>query len=81
MFFYYCPNCSYESEIRQVPRDSVGNCRDGFGTPINHFECPKCGNLDAGAMRINEESEIEGWKRYCRHVIGMYQGVRGFSRK
>lgn len=80
-FFYYCPNCGLSQEIRweDMPRNKVGNIRDGFGTPIYHYECRACGNLDAGAMRINEDAP--NWEEYCKSVISFYQGVRGFAKK
>lgn len=77
-YYFYCPNCGYEqSSIKKLPKGGVSNIRDGYGRPIYHYECPKCGNLDAGAMQI--EGDDDRWKSYCRVVIGSYQGVRWFA--
>ena len=55
--------------------------RDGYGTPIHHYECPQCHNLDAGYMRfrLGEMSKLpdEEQKEYFKSVIGMYQNIRG----
>ena len=74
MYYYYCPKCGYETLITKIPRNSMGNCRDGFGVPIHHSECPNCGNLDAGCMYCMDNTNEE--KQYYRSVIGMYQGIR-----
>lgn len=55
----------------------LGIAVEGMGFPIHHFECPVCGNLDAGCMLMEDEDASE--KRYYRKVIGMYQGTRGFK--
>lgn len=78
MFYYYCPNCKYEDKIKDIPRGAVGNIRDGYGRPISHFECPKCHNLDAGAMSIQDDNEEE--REYYRSVISMYQNIRGIKK-
>lgn len=79
MYYFYCPNCGREEEVKSVPRDSVGNIRDGWGIPIHHYKCPNCGNLDAGSMRMKYADD--GWKEYCQYTIGLYQGIRGFEQK
>lgn len=81
MFYFYCPNCGLSEEIsqKQIPRDRSLNCRDGYGRPIYHYECPTCGNLDAGAMNMTGREDDPGWKRYCESVISLYQGVRGIK--
>lgn len=76
-FYFYCPKCGYQTEDTKLPKGTVGNCRDGWGIPIQHYECPKCHNLDAGYMR-----EIDGTldeKVYYRSVIGLYQNIRGIK--
>ena len=78
MFYFYCPNCKKEDKVEKKPSGTVGNIRDGWGTPIGHYECPNCHNLDAGFMKVKEDTEDE--REYYRHVIGMYQGVRGFKK-
>jgi hypothetical protein len=81
-YYFYCPHCNHSQDglrEKDMPRNRVTNVRDGYGTPILHYECPVCGNLDAGAMSILEDTD--DWKSYCRTVIGYYQGVRGFARK
>lgn len=78
MFYFYCPKCGHEEKgVKKLPRMTVGNLRDGFGTPIHHFKCPMCGNLDAGYMRnsINTEEEL----KYYQCVIKMYQDIRGYD--
>ena len=76
-YYFYCPKCGHQEEIERLPRGTVPNCRDGYGVPIYHFECPDCGNLDAGFMRKRENTTAE--KVYYRSVIGMYQNIRGFK--
>lgn len=81
MFYFYCPNCGKEDVVKKLPRGTVGNIRDGYGTPIHHYECSNCHNLDAGFMNMNvprfeDEDEM---KDYFRDVIGMYQNIRGFN--
>lgn len=77
MFYFYCPNCGKEEIVEKIPRETIGNCRDGYGMPIHHYECSECHNLDAGYMRqkIGDDNE----KEYYRHVIGYYQGIRGIK--
>lgn len=81
MFYFYCPNCGKEDVVEKLPWGTVGNIRDGFGTPIHHYECSNCHNLDAGFMNMNapkfeDENEM---KDYFRSVIEMYQNIRGFN--
>lgn len=78
MYYFYCPNCGLEEKIIKLPKNTAGNIRDGYGTPIHHYECPICHNLDAGAMFIREDNE--GEHKYYQHVISIYQGVRGFKK-
>lgn len=64
-----------------MPNGTVSNTRGGYGTPIYHYECPKCHNLDAGYMhfgfgKMSELPDAEQ-KWYFKSVIGMYQDVRG----
>lgn len=33
MYYFYCPNCGKEYEVKEKPRNTVGNIRDGHGTP------------------------------------------------
>ena len=82
-YYFYCPNCGAEYIARSLPKGTVPNTRDGYGTPILHFECPQCHNLDAGYMRfglgrMGELSQDEQ-KEYFRGVIGMYQNIRGIK--
>lgn len=79
MYYFYCPNCGKEDEVKERPRDTVSNIRDGYGTPISHYECSECHNLDAGFMRMCHDDKEEE-KRYYRSVIKMYQGIRGFNK-
>lgn len=51
-YYFYCPNCGSEDTATTLPAGTVPNIRDGYGTPIHHFECPQCHNLDAGYMRL-----------------------------
>ena len=81
MYYFYCPNCGKDEKVEKLPRGTVGNIRDGYGTPIHHYECSECHNLDAGFMNMNwfiKEDE-EYTKEYFREVIEMYQGIRGFK--
>lgn len=77
MYYFYCPNCGKEYEARVLPRDTVGNPRDGYGIPIHHYECSDCHNLDAGFMRERKGGDVE--KEYYRYVISIYQNIRGFN--
>lgn len=82
--YFYCPHCGNEYEEQRLPTGTVPNIRDGFGRPIYHYECAKCGNLDSGFMCYSSEDDCRGWcyddaKKYFRKVIALYQGVRGFS--
>lgn len=81
MYYFYCPNCGNEDEVKEKPRGTVGNIRDGYGMPIYHYECPNCHNLDAGFMKMRYygKKEKEEEKRYYQSVIEMYQGIRGFN--
>lgn len=78
IYYFYCPNCGKEGEANKLPKGTVGNIRDGFGTPISHYECPNCKNLDAGFMseKVGDDDE----KKYYQHIIGLYQNVRGFNK-
>lgn len=77
MYYFYCPNCGKEYEARELPRDTVGNPRDGYGIPIHHYECFDCHNLDAGFMRERKGGDVE--KEYYLYVISIYQNIRGFN--
>lgn len=77
MYYFYCPNCGNEKEVKRLPKGTMGNIRDGYGTPIDHYECDQCGNLDAGFMR--EQTGDNNEKKYYQAVISMYQNIRGFS--
>lgn len=77
MYYFYCPSCKHEETVSKLPRGTVGNIRDGYGVPINHYECPQCYNLDAGYMLVRENDE--GERSYYQYVISMYQNVRGFK--
>ena len=78
MYYFYCPNCGQEDEVNRLPKGTVGNIRDGWGVPIHHYECHHCYNLDAGFMMERTGNDDE--KEYYRHVIGMYQNIRGFNK-
>lgn len=84
-YYFYCPNCEYENMVDAIPKGTIGNIRGGYGTPIHHFECPICSNLDAGYMRFNigrmSELPINNQKKYFQEVITKYQGIRGFANK
>lgn len=52
-YYFYCPNCKFEEIVEGIlPNQVVPNIRGGYGTPIYHYECPICHNLDAGYMRF-----------------------------
>lgn len=82
-YYFYCPNCKAEYIARSLPEGTVANIRDGYGTPIHHYECPRCHNLDAGYMRFGlgkmDELPREEQEAYFRDVIGMYQNIRGIK--
>lgn len=83
-YYFYCPHCGLEQEelrSEDLPKNKVGNLRDGFGRPIYHYECRICGNLDAGAMAVESDTDSDGWQKYYRSVIEMYQGIRGFAKR
>ncbi len=71
MYYFYCPKCGFEKEVKVLPKNTVLNVRDGYGMPINHFGCKMCGNLDAGFMyqKFGDMDE----KVYYRSVISLYQ--------
>ena len=78
-WMFYCPHCGCLYYATHLPSGTVPNIRDGFGRSIQHYECNICGNLDAGFIRCNTGSK--GDIAYCETVIGLYQGIRGFSKK
>lgn len=83
-YYFYCPNCGAEDIAKVLPAGTVSNIRDGYGTPIHHYECSQCHNLDAGYMRLglgrmNELPDYEQ-KEYFKSIIGMYQNIRGIKR-
>lgn len=78
MYYFYCPKCGYEDHVKTYPRGTVANVRDGYGIPILHYECPICHNLDAGYMRCTYRMKPDDIMWY-QHVIGMYQGIRGYT--
>lgn len=82
-YFFYCPNCGFEEVVSTIPKGTVPNLRDGYGTPIRHYECQKCHNLDAGYMQMSLGKMVElsddVQKRYFRETIVMYQGIRGIK--
>ena len=81
-YYVYCPKCGLEEVVEtSLPNGTVPNIRDGYGTPIHHYECPQCHNLDAGYMRfgldrMNELPDDEQ-KEYFKGVISIYQNIRG----
>jgi hypothetical protein len=81
MYYFYCPNCGKEENVEKLPRGTVGNMRGGYGTPIHHYECSECHNLDAGFMNMKcfKKEDEEYTKEYFREVIEIYQGIRGFK--
>lgn len=83
-YYFYCPNCKLEGEVDELSLGTMANTRGGYGTPIYHFECLQCHNLDAGFMRygVGKMSEIgmEEQKQYFRSVISQYQNIRGIKR-
>ena len=85
MYYFFCPKCGHEDKVSSLPKGTIGNLRDGFGTPIYHFECPVCSNLDAGYMMFNlgKMCELPEHEQiiYFQEVISYYQGVRGFAEK
>lgn len=78
MYYFYCPNCGKEDEVSKLPRGTVGNIRDGYGTPISHYECSDCHNLDAGFMK--ESTGYSDEKMYFQYTIEKYQNIRGFNK-
>ncbi len=78
-YYFYCPHCGFEREVEKLPKSTLPNIRDGYGTPIHHYECEICHNLDAGFME--EVNADLNEKVYYRSVIGLYQGIRGIKVK
>lgn len=78
MYYFYCPNCGNEYETDKLPKGTAGNIRGGHGIPIHHYECSICHNLDAGFMMERDLDSVE--KEYYRHIIKLYQGIRGFRK-
>ena len=81
MFYFYCPKCGYKDKVLRLPSGTVGNCRGGYGTPIHHYECPRCCNLDAGFMRYNADEEQKEQEKYFNSIIEIYQNIRGVNIK
>lgn len=80
-FYFYCPKCEFEDvQEAPLPNGVASNCRGGYGTPIYHYECPKCHNLDAGYMQFSlgkmGELTDEEQKQYFKSMIEMYQNIR-----
>lgn len=78
-FYFFCPNCGFEEIVETLPKGTMPNIRDGYGRPINHYECKKCHNLDAGFMSFDNVLTEED-KSYYQHVIKMYQNIRGIKK-
>ena len=81
-YYFYCPKCGHEDRVDKLPRGTVGNIRDGWDTPINHYECSKCHNLDAGFMTyelIKDNISAEDTEEYFRDTIALYQNIRGIK--
>ena len=76
-YYFYCPHCHKEEIVSILPKGTCANIRDGFGTPISHYECPNCYNLDAGFMRLKENTFDE--RIYYQAVIRKYGDIRGFN--
>lgn len=81
-YYFYCPKCGLEEVVKDMPlTGTVANTRGGYGTPIYHYKCPQCHNLDAGYMRfgIGKMNELpdDDQKKYFKSVINMYQNIRG----
>lgn len=81
-YYFYCPKCGFEEVVKKIPSIGiVSNTRGGYGTPIYHYECPMCHNLDAGYMRFGlckmNDLPDEEQKEYFKSVITMYQDIRG----
>ena len=81
MYYFYCPNCKKEEEVKEKPRGTVPNIRDGYGAPVYHYECPDCHNLDAGyiSLQHDNDNDKENVKKYYQNIIKRYQGIRGFN--
>lgn len=75
MYYFYCPKCGFEGEVKKLPHGTVGNPRDGYGRPIYHYKCSVCSNLDAGFMKEAKGDSSE--KEYFKEIIKLYQGIRG----
>lgn len=69
--YFYCPNCGYEEIITEIPKYAIPNIRDGWGRPIYHFPCSKCGNLNAGCM--HDDMDDKDSHEYFKEVIRLYQ--------
>ena len=82
-YYFYCPNCRQEEEVKSLPHGTMANTRGGYGGAIYHYECPKCNNLDAGYMRLDmgrmAELADSDQKTYFRSIIALYQGIRGIK--
>lgn len=74
MFYFYCPKCGSQKMVDKLPKEIVCNMRGGYGTPIYHYKCKLCGNLNAGFMKVKEGDMNE--IIYYRSVISLYQGIR-----
>lgn len=78
MYYFFCPKCGKEDEVSKIPRGTMTNIRDGYGTPIYHYECPDCHNMRAGFMAERKGNDDE--KKYYQHVIRIYQ-IHEFNNK
>lgn len=65
MSIFYCPNCksidkNFKFKNYQEERELTTwvNIRDGWGRPIKHIICPKCGFVLSGVMNISDEEYV-----------------------
>ena len=65
----------WPAKMHTIP--TIPNTRDGWGQPIYHYECDNCHNLDAGFIRLKDNTIEE--KQYFQFVISKYQNIRGFN--
>lgn len=71
MKIFYCENCktceyNFNSDNLKV---TFLNCRDGYGMPLIHVECPYCGNVLSAYMNYQNIDLLD----YAKHIIRQYQ--------
>lgn len=73
MYYFYCPNCGYQEEVKELPNNTVEDMY-GYNYPVFLHKCESCGSEYAGFMEQNTRDMSE--KVYQRSIISLYQEIR-----